>query len=334
MNRRPGRSRLFCWIALATVLTGVASGQDNGREGRLLAGHKARPGAKVDPLPRLPVEILCAADGSEMVLVPGGTFVMGVSGQETPRISAGGRREPQPGARLRVHEVSLPAYYIDRTEITQSHFAAFIRAEGYRKREFWSAEGWDFAQRLSRPEPCTWENADFTGPRRPVAGASFYEAEAYARWAGRALPTEAEWEKAARGTDRRRYPWGNENPTADPALRARPAILRCNFGLPQDGFPFTAPVGSFPPGKSPYGCDDMAGNVWEWCADWHDDAHPEAAPPHGPTPEERKQCRPLRGGSWTSGEWDVDARHWLHRWYQSEAVGFRTVLRIEQSRLK
>ena len=291
-------------------------------------GYAPKPGAALDSASGLPREIVCAKDGSEMTLVPAGEFTMGAGEQEPPRQGRSGRREPKPGGRLKMHKVSLPAYYIDRFEITNDQFAAFIKAGGYQRRELWSPEGWDTVQRLPKPQPSAWENADFAGPQKPAAGVSFFEAEAYARWAGRTLPTEAEWEKAARGTDHRKYPWGNEPPVG--------AKVRCNFGLEGDGFRFTAPVGSFSLGRSPYGCEDMAGNVWEWCADWHDDTHPDAAPPHGPTPEERKDCRPLRGGSWVSGEWDVDvdARHWLHRWYQAEAVGFRTVMRPQESQPK
>jgi formylglycine-generating enzyme required for sulfatase activity len=341
MDADKRRSKFLQTVTVAVICLagGGVWGQGETKKLALPQGFAAKPGVESDADSGLPITILCARDGSEMVLVLGGEFTMGGAEQEPPRVSRAGRREPKPGARLRLHKVSLPPYYIDKFEITNAQFAVFMRAGGYQKQELWSPEGWDFVQGLSKPQPYAWENADFAGAQRPVAGASFFEAEAYARWARRHLPSEAEWEKAARGTDHRRYPWGNEPPTG-PATRppetrganARHGFLvRCNFGLEGDGFRFTAPVGSFPLGRSPYGCEDMAGNVWEWCADWHDDTHPESSPPHGPTPEERQDCRPLRGGAWMSGEWDVDvdARHWLHRWYQTEAVGFRTALRIE-----
>ena len=321
------RALTILWIlALTAVSVKGAHGEGENQQAtapRLPDGCTVKAGAKTDPRTHLPMEILCSADGSEMVLVPGGEFTIGADMQEVPRFLPDGRRAPSPGGRLRMHKVNLAPFFIDKFEVTNAQFAAFMKAGGYSNRDLWSQDGWNSVQRLTKRQPYAWENPDFAGPRKPVAGVSYFEAEAYAKWVGRRLPSEAEWEAAARGVDHRKYPWGN-----DPPAQGAKETLRCNFGCPGDGFPFTAPVGSFPLGRSPFGCEDMAGNLWEWCANWHDDEHPESAPPRPPTPDERKDCRPLRGGSWNTGEWDivVDARHWINRWYQAEAVGLRTAL--------
>lgn len=179
-----------------------------------------------------------------MVLVPAGPFLEG------PSPDAGPGAAPVRGA--------LPAFYIDRFEVTNQQFRRFVEATGYQ------AQG-------------RWRRYATAGrERHPVIAVSWYDAEAYARWAGKRLPTEREWEKAARGGDGRRYPWGNP---------WDPSRLNCFESAAGN----TLPVGSVPRGASPYGAEDMAGNVWEWVDTWY--------VPLGAASNDLPLLRVARGGS-------------------------------------
>jgi formylglycine-generating enzyme required for sulfatase activity len=185
-------------------------------------------------------------DGSPMVLVPAGPFIMGLADGD---FLAEEHEKPR-------REVYLSAYWIDLYPVTNARFGQFLKADGYADKAWWLAAGWEWRERHRIRQPLQWGKAGWDGPDQPVAGVSWYEADAYARWAGRRLPTDAEWEKAARGGDGRRYPWGDDWPTAAVA----------NFA---DGVGRTTPVGLYPDGASPYGCHDMAGNVNNWVSDWY-----------------------------------------------------------------
>ncbi len=176
-------------------------------------------------------ERLRSLDGMPMVPIPAGEFV---SGDRHPDLD-----EPEP------HPETTGAFWMDKHEVTNEQFARFL-----------NAQAGDVSPNLDPAVPGlvreggAWRAAPGR-ERHPVAGATWYGAEAYARWVGGRIPTALEWEKAARGTDGRTYPWGEETPDA----------TTCNFG--QTGLGDTAPVGSFPKGASPYGVLDMAGNVYE-----------------------------------------------------------------------
>lgn len=229
----------------------------------------------------------------DMVQIPAGSFEMGANEQAFAY-------DNELPARI----VELPAFKIDRQMTTNEEYARFIEAGGYSQRELWNDEGWAWRESENITAPLYWSNNESwrvremfaendLQPTHPVTGISWYEADAYARFAGKRLPTEAEWEKAASWdatrNHRRRFAWGDTQPDA----------TRCNFG---SYFWNTTPIGIFPQGASAYGCLDMTGNAWEWTSD------PFAGYPGFkafPYPEYSEAWfdgdhRVLKGGSWAT----------------------------------
>jgi len=197
----------------------------------------------------------------EMVLIPAGTFKMGIEG-------ANSNERP-------VHEVYLDAYYIGIFEVTNAEYAKFVEATG-------------------RYSPSTFFDVNFNGPNQPVGDVSWEDADEYCKWVGKRLPTEAEWEKAARGTDERMYPWGN----------ASLDHIRANY---RRNVKHTTPVGSYPEGVSPYGLYDMCGNVWEWVADYWAKKYYEYSPRENPKGPESVNAHVIRGGSWANNTGYISA---------------------------
>jgi formylglycine-generating enzyme required for sulfatase activity len=158
-----------------------------------------------------------------------------------------------PLARSSGPPVTLEAFAIDVYEVTNAQYRQFIEAHGYTTRDFWTDDGWSWLQQKSRRQPSYWDQAPFNAPNLPVVGVTWYEAEAYCRWAGKTLPTELQWEKACRGNDARRFPWGNDPlPQAQSTEATAPEVAALR------------PVGSSLQTQSPYGVHDMAGNALEW----------------------------------------------------------------------
>jgi formylglycine-generating enzyme required for sulfatase activity len=176
------------------------------------------------------------ASSEDMVAVPAGPFIMG-------------RDDAEPDERP-AHTVHLGAFHIDRMPVTNGEFAAFLNAVGPRGSDGRRYYDDDDADARVHRRGARW-GAEPGYESHPAVEASWHGARAYCAWRGARLPTEAEWEKAARGTDARRYPWGNEPPDRS---RARYA----------SGWNATAPVGAHPRGASPYGMLDASGNVWQW----------------------------------------------------------------------
>lgn len=193
---------------------------------------------------------------SPMALVPAGEFTMGstMSADEQP-----------------VHRVYLDAFQMDKYHVTVGQYAKYLEATDQE-----APPEWDI---MNQPRH----------QKRPVVNVSWFDAATYCKWAGKRLPTEAEWEKAARGTDGRLYPWGNEAPTR----------LHANFGKKQwANHMALVPVGMFEMGKSPYGIYDMAGNAWEWVNDWYDHDYYKKSPGKNPQGPAKGKSKVVRGGNW------------------------------------
>ncbi len=222
-------------------------------------------------------------DGAEMILVPAGEFIMGSE-------ELGDDERP-------AHLVYLDAFWIDRYEVSNDRFARFVAATGYQTEA--QARGWGWVWKGSEWEKV--EGADWRHPRgsassiegrleHPVVLVSWNDARAYCQWAGKQLPSEAQWEKAARGTAGWRYAWGDD-------------FDGSQANTSEAGLGDTAPVGHFSPqGDSPYGACDMTGNVWEWVADWYASDYYRQAAPENPSGPVTGSDKVLRGGSWPFDE--------------------------------
>ncbi len=195
------------------------------------------------------------------------------------------------------------SFLLSRYPVTNGQYAVFVEEEGYKDRKWWSDEGWKWRESEDVREPGYWHDRTWNGPTQPVVGVSFYEAEAFARWAGGRLPAEREWEAAARGPEGYVYPWGDDWEEGI-----------CNSD--ESGVGATTPVGLFPRSRSaPFELEDMSGNVWEWCSDYYD---PTGSP----------GARVLRGGSWIYGSRGLRAAIRLRGVpvLRVVSIGFRVVL--------
>lgn len=229
-----------------------------------------------------------ATNTTDMVMIPKGEFTMGGKSHsdELP------------------HQVVLDGYYIDTYEVSNAKYRAFMKATGH-------------------PAPAYWDDPRLNKPGQPVVGVNWYDANAYCEWAGKRLPTEAEWEHAAKGPDGGHFPWGH---SVDPT--------KANYG---QNVGKTMPVNSYPEGVSHFGVYNMAGNVFEWVSDWYDPNYFRVSPafnPQGPSDgynfANQGPVKVLKGGSWLAPETSL---HTSHRfWNQPEnnsygvGLGFRCAL--------
>jgi formylglycine-generating enzyme required for sulfatase activity len=219
--------------------------------------HKGKPSKHTDYKEEARTKKIVVKDLAPMMLVPAGEFTMG---------SNEGNDDEKP-----VHRINLDAYYIDKHEVTVGQYGEFLEANSFDPPPSWTT--------MAQPPH---EN-------RPVVNVDWKDANTYCKWAGKRLPTEAEWEKAARGTDQRIYPWGNDPPNPQ----------RANYGKTTwNNHAALVPVGQLQDGKSPYGIDGLAGNVWEWVSDWYDPDYYATSPSRNPAGPETGKYKVVRGGSW------------------------------------
>lgn len=242
-------------------------------------------------------------DGASMVLIPAGPFTMGA-------------HDGFPNERPE-HIVTLDAYYIDEYEVTLSLYRKFLEQGKHGSPPTWDAEA-----------------ATSVGDR-PAIGMRWESASAYCRWAGKRLPTEAEWEKAARGTDKRRYPWGDMQPFVD--------IANYNRGMwVSEAITLVAVTGGLEGmsvrhglkegGKSPFGASHMAGNAAEWVADWYERDYYQKSPVRNPTGPMTGDKRVLRGGSWADvpSALRVTARFSAEPGFEDRTIGFRCAMNVRK----
>ena len=265
-------------------------------------------------------------DGMLMVFVPGGTFTMG----SNPAIDADAELDEQPQ-----HQVALNSFWMDQTEVTNAQFDLFVRETNYETTAESAGTGWILTN-------SSWQEtagADWQHPSgaqsnifglddHPVVLVSWNDANAYCTWAGGTLPTEAQWEYAARGTDGRIYPWGNNFDGA----QVNSCDTNCNLSwsnLSNDGYSRTSPVGTYS-GDSWVKAEDMGGNAREWVSDWYDSDYYFDSPRDNPTGPSGGEYKVLRGGSWGSGYNFVRTtiRNIREPDYRSDVVGFRCVVPI------
>jgi formylglycine-generating enzyme required for sulfatase activity/predicted Ser/Thr protein kinase len=271
-----------------------------------------------------------SAPSLDMVHVPAGGFIMGSSDADVDNALAvceevyntcqrGWFEDGQPQ-----HTVYLDAFYIDKTEVTTAQFVRFLNEQGNQEEG-----GVPWLDIGGEDCPIIESGGQYESKSgysdHPVVEVSWYGARAYCQWAGKRLPTEAEWEKAARGTDGQGYPWGN----AFDGSKLNFCDKNCSPGWKDasvdDGYTGTAPVDIYPAGASPYGALDMAGNVWEWVADWYDRGYYTSSPESNPKGPASGSGRIVRGGSWRDNGALVraDCRAWLGPDYTGPSGGFR-----------
>ncbi len=230
-----------------------------------------------------PETIVSPIDGAEMVLVPKGPFTMGISKEDFFNITMLDERfNPVFATEQPARTIDMEAYYIDRYPVTNYQYYKFAEETGHRK-------------------PLLWNEPQWNQPMQPVVFVGWDDARVYAKWAGKSFPTEAQWEKAGRGTDSRLWAWGDEFLPS-----------RCNSREYDLGY--TSEIGIFDEGVSPYGCYDMCGNVWEMCeGEWIEERLPMRGGCFlGSATFVRVTCR------WTPEDTDFGA-HWL---------GFRCIKEI------
>jgi len=304
-------NRKAFWLFLAGILVALALPSCAERQPETLVPEytegatgttstpEKSPSKPTTPTPTVESTPVSPMDGTELIFVPEGSFLMGseigISKQdEVPE-----------------HITHIDAFWIYKHEVTYGQFSAFLNIFGNKEEE---GANWlnasDRDLRIGEVNGVWAPDAGYED--HPVAGVTWYGASAYCEWAGGRLPTEAEWEKAARGEDGRIYPWGDEHPN-------------CDFANFSGCVGYSVPVGSYPLGASPYGVLDMSGNVFEWVADRYNPGYYRVSPVFNPQGPDRGEFRVLRGGSraFHIGYMRVSARNRLAPNLTFCSLGFR-----------
>ncbi|MBM4124710.1 MAG: formylglycine-generating enzyme family protein, partial [Nitrospira sp.] len=254
-------SIVFVFASFILMIVGLVYESFKAKKQRELVASivtESKPLAVVAPRDFSMYKIVVGEDGREMVQIPEGPFTMG---------SKDGDPDEAPE-----HQVYLHTFYMDKKEVTQGEYERYVKM---------TKRGKPFVPVFEDDQSKIFK------PGLPAMGISWADAEAYCKWGGKRLPTEAEWEKAARGEGPRRYPWGDDFGSG-----------QANVDGDEDGFKYLAPPGSFESGRSPYGLYDMTGNVAEWVADTYDEHYYQKTPYRNPPGPEDGQHKVIRGGSW------------------------------------
>ena len=265
-------------------------------------------------------------DGAPMVLIPAGEFQMGSPDGE-------GDKDEHPR-----HSVALSAFYLDRYEVPNRFFQQFAQQTSYRTTAEQEGKAWALTA-AGKPEEVSgahWRKPeggetvfDSNREEHPAVSVSWEDAQAYCRWAGKRLPTEAEFEYATRAGTETKYWWGNGNPGSrrvanigDESAKRQYSDWTIMTGY-DDGYVRTAPVGSFK--ANPFGLHDMTGNVWEWTADWYEEHFYAKSPQRNPTGPSSGTDKVLRGGSWYYAPGDVRSASRLRvtPTFRNASLGFR-----------
>ncbi len=256
-------SIIFVFGSFILMIVGLMSQSYDNKKAReeALARANASEAKVAEPVQAVDYSLyktVTGEDGRTMVEIPAGQFRMG-----------GTEGDPDEAPE---HPVYLDSYYIDLKEVTQGEYQKYVQMT-----------------KQGKPFIPVFEDdiSKITGPELPAVGVSWRDAVEFCKWEGKRLPTEAEWEKAARGEARRRYPWGDDF-----------GRVRANTDGAEDGFKYLAPPGSFDRGRSVYGVYDMTGNVAEWVSDTYDEHYYGKAPYRNPTGPPDGEVKVIRGGSW------------------------------------
>ena len=281
-------SIIFVFASFILMIVGLVYESYRAKQQRLLAESiviESKPVATVAPRDYSIYKTIVGDDGREMVQIPEGPFTMG---------SKDGDPDEAPE-----HQVYLRTYYMDKKEVTQAEYERFVKMT-----------------KRGKPFIPVFEDdqAKILKPELPAMGMSWADAEAYCKWAGKRLPTEADWEKAGRGEGKRRYPWGDDFGSG-----------HANVDGDEDGFKYLSPPGSFESGRSLYGLYDMTGNVAEWVADTYSEQYYQKTPYRDPLGPEDGQHKVIRGGSWreTHHNARLSKRFQAKMWRTDTTIGIR-----------